>query len=162
MGLCHMHLQDNLQPALVRVACQSCKLQNAGALLWPCEYSSTSKRLITLLLILRPRCLPLKHPTIVLAMLGWPHPGMPSSQDIEANLLKQDIAKAKQKEQQDQPAAVAKALELNDAAALRRRGRMMLPAPQACPYLLWKHSSPLQVCSDLKGASGNLCLPSSR
>lgn len=54
-------------------------------------------------------------------------------QDIEANLLKQDIAKAKLKEQQDQPAAVAKALELNDAAAMRRRGRMMLPAPQVRP-----------------------------
>ena len=58
-------------------------------------------------------------------------------QDIEANLLKQDMAKAKLKEQHDQPAAVAKALELNDAAAMRRRGRMMLPAPQvsiqSCP-----------------------------
>ena len=53
-----------------------------------------------------------------------------SLQDIEANLLKQDMAKAQLKQQHDQPAAVAKALELNDAAALRRRGRMMLPAPQ--------------------------------
>ena len=53
-------------------------------------------------------------------------------QDIEANLLKQDIAKAALKQQHDQPAAVAKALELNDAAAMRKRGRMMLPAPQVC------------------------------
>ena len=63
-------------------------------------------------------------------MPGCPQIGVLVLQDIEANLLKQDIAKAKQKEQTDQPAAVAKALELNDAAAMRRRGRMMLPAPQ--------------------------------
>ena len=80
---------------------------------------------------------------------GCPHPGMPSLQDIEANLLKQDIAKAKQKEQQDQPAAVAKALELNDAAAMRRRGRMMLPAPQVCPNNCMNCSSPLQLCAAL-------------
>ena len=73
----------------------------------------------------------------MLAMHGCPHIGIPSLQDIEANLLKQDIAKAKQKEQTDQPAAVAKALELNDAAAMRRRGRMMLPAPQVCQYISW-------------------------
>ncbi len=57
-------------------------------------------------------------------------------QDIEANLLKQDKAKAQLKQQHDQPAAVAKALELNDAAATKKRGRMMLPAPQVCRVLL--------------------------
>ena len=87
-----------------------------------------------------------------------PHTGMPSLQDIEANLLKQDIAKAKQKEQTDQPAAVAKALELNDAAAMRRRGRMMLPAPQVHAHTRRNHSSPLQLCSALKTAGGN-CMP---
>ncbi len=53
-------------------------------------------------------------------------------QDIEANLLKQDMAKAQLKQQNDQPAAVAKALALNDASAKGKRGRMMLPAPQVC------------------------------
>ena len=59
-----------------------------------------------------------------------------SMQDIETNLLKEDMAKARLKEQHDQPAAVAKALELNDAAGMRRRGRMMLPAPQVCEFLV--------------------------
>ena len=53
-------------------------------------------------------------------------------QDIEANLMKRDEQRGKLKERHDQPAAVAKAMELNDAAASRRRGRMMLPAPQVC------------------------------
>jgi hypothetical protein len=51
-------------------------------------------------------------------------------QDIEANLMKSDEQRAKIKEAHNQPAAVAKAMQLNDVAATRRRGRMMLPAPQ--------------------------------
>lgn len=50
--------------------------------------------------------------------------------DIEAALLKTDKAKDDRKAAQDQPAAVAQALALNDASSARRRGRMMLPAPQ--------------------------------
>ena len=95
----------------------------------------------------------MRNCTNSLAMPGCPHTVMPSLQDIEANLLKQDIAKAKQKEQTDQPAAVAKALELNDAAAMRRRGRMMLPAPQVCPCTRRNLFSPLQICSAAKGNS---------
>jgi pre-mRNA-splicing factor CDC5/CEF1 len=66
-------------------------------------------------------------------------------QDIEANLLKQDMAKAKLREQHDQPAAVAKALELNDAAAMRRRGRMMLPAPQVSITLVLRADPPCRL-----------------
>lgn len=44
--------------------------------------------------------------------------------------MKTDMQKAKLKEAHNQPAAVAKAIEMNDATAMRRRGRMMLPAPQ--------------------------------
>jgi pre-mRNA-splicing factor CDC5/CEF1 len=55
---------------------------------------------------------------------------LPTLQDIEAALMKRDEEKQQQKEKSNQPAAVAKALELNDASAMRRRGRMMLPAPQ--------------------------------
>jgi hypothetical protein len=44
--------------------------------------------------------------------------------------MKTDEQKAKLKEAHNQPAAVAKAMELNDASGMRRRGRMMLPAPQ--------------------------------
>lgn len=54
-------------------------------------------------------------------------------QDIEAALLKADKAKDERRAAQDQPAAVAQALALNDASAARRRGRMMLPAPQVPP-----------------------------
>lgn len=52
------------------------------------------------------------------------------AQEIEAGLLKRDEAKAALREQTDKPAAVAKALALNDASIGRRRGKMMLPAPQ--------------------------------
>ncbi len=45
--------------------------------------------------------------------------------------MKRDEARAALRERTDQPAAVAKALALNDASSGRRRGKMMLPAPQA-------------------------------
>jgi pre-mRNA-splicing factor CDC5/CEF1 len=51
-------------------------------------------------------------------------------QDIEAALMKRDEEKLQEKQKLNQPAAVAKALELNDVAMMRRRGKMMLPAPQ--------------------------------
>ncbi len=54
-----------------------------------------------------------------------------AAQEIEATLMKRDEARAALRERTDQPAAVAKALELNDASSGRRRGKMMLPAPQA-------------------------------
>lgn len=50
--------------------------------------------------------------------------------DIEAGLVKQDLAKAKISERQNAPSAVARAIQMNEAAQQRRRGRMMLPAPQ--------------------------------
>lgn len=56
---------------------------------------------------------------------------MQAAQEIEATLMKRDEAKASMREKTDQPGAVAKALALNDAVAVRRRGKMMLPAPQA-------------------------------
>lgn len=50
--------------------------------------------------------------------------------DIEAALIKQDVAKAKIAERQNAPGAMRRAIEMNEAAAQRRRGKMMLPAPQ--------------------------------
>ncbi|KAL4447677.1 hypothetical protein ABPG75_004896 [Micractinium tetrahymenae] len=52
--------------------------------------------------------------------------------DIEAGLLKQDLAKAKIAERQNAPSAVARNIQarMNEAAQQRKRGRMMLPAPQ--------------------------------
>ena len=75
------------------------------------------------------------------------------AQDIEANLMKRDIAKAQLRAAHDQPAAVAKAMEMNDANAMRRRGRMMLPAPQVgdCTLssdfaIIWKDLSMTLLC----------------
>ena len=56
--------------------------------------------------------------------------GVTCAQDIEANLMKQDVARAALRAAHNAPAALAKAMEMNDAALTRRRGRMMLPAPQ--------------------------------
>ncbi len=62
--------------------------------------------------------------------------------------MKADVAKAALRAAHNAPASLAKAMEMNDAAMGRRRGRMMLPAPQvrfrvlgwrgsrACPYHL--------------------------
>jgi pre-mRNA-splicing factor CDC5/CEF1 len=50
--------------------------------------------------------------------------------DIEAALIKQDVAKAKMLERQNAPAVVARALAAAEAATETRRGKMMLPAPQ--------------------------------
>ncbi len=63
---------------------------------------------------------------------------MHAAQEIEATLMKRDEAKASMREKTDQPGAVAKALALNDAVAVHRRGKMMLPAPQARALLTLK------------------------
>jgi pre-mRNA-splicing factor CDC5/CEF1 len=49
---------------------------------------------------------------------------------MEAALVKQDLQRAKINERQNAPSAVARALQANEAAMQKRRGRMMLPAPQ--------------------------------
>ena len=56
-------------------------------------------------------------------------------QDIESALLKKDAEKDAKKAATDGAAAVAQALALNDASAARRRGKMMLPAPQVLPCI---------------------------
>ena len=50
-------------------------------------------------------------------------------QDIEATLAKKDAERDRIRERHDQPAAVAKDIELNDPAMVSRRRAMMLPAP---------------------------------
>ena len=44
--------------------------------------------------------------------------------------MKQDQERDARKASSNQPAAVAQNLQLNDASGVRRRGKMMLPAPQ--------------------------------
>ena len=58
------------------------------------------------------------------------HPAPLRPQEIEATLVKKDIEHAKLKAAHNVPAAVAKNLALNDPTMQRKRGRMMLPAPQ--------------------------------
>lgn len=50
--------------------------------------------------------------------------------DVEETRMKQDLKRAKIAENHDVPGAVAKTLEVNDPGMGRRRGRLMLPAPQ--------------------------------
>lgn len=50
--------------------------------------------------------------------------------DIEQALIKRDVKRQKIQENHDVPGALAKAAEVNDPVMVRRRGRMMLPAPQ--------------------------------
>ncbi len=44
--------------------------------------------------------------------------------------MKQDVALHALRASKDPPGSVAKALEVNDPTMQRKRGRMMLPAPQ--------------------------------
>ncbi|WOK92731.1 cell division cycle 5-like protein [Canna indica] len=50
--------------------------------------------------------------------------------DVEAQLRKQDIAKNKIAQRQDAPAAILQVNKLNDPEAVRKRSKLMLPAPQ--------------------------------
>ncbi|KAK4796486.1 hypothetical protein SAY86_028812 [Trapa natans] len=50
--------------------------------------------------------------------------------DVEALLRKQDIAKNKIAQRQDAPSAILQANRLNDPETVRRRSKLMLPAPQ--------------------------------
>ncbi|XP_038988463.1 cell division cycle 5-like protein isoform X2 [Phoenix dactylifera] len=50
--------------------------------------------------------------------------------DMEAQLRKQDIARNKIAQRQDAPAAILQANKLNDPEAVRKRSKLMLPAPQ--------------------------------
>ena len=55
-------------------------------------------------------------------------------QDIEKNLMKQDAERDERRAKNNRPAVVAQGLEMNDASGVRRRGKMMLPAPQVTSY----------------------------
>ncbi|GAX75409.1 hypothetical protein CEUSTIGMA_g2853.t1 [Chlamydomonas eustigma] len=50
--------------------------------------------------------------------------------DIEDALIRRDIKRQKMQENHDVPGALAKAAEVNDPIMIRKRGKMMLPAPQ--------------------------------
>ncbi len=48
--------------------------------------------------------------------------------------MKKDVEHAKLQSAHDAPTAVAKAIAQNDPTMQRKRGRMMLPAPQVPPW----------------------------
>uniref|UniRef100_A0A1D1Y886 Cell division cycle 5-like protein n=1 Tax=Anthurium amnicola TaxID=1678845 RepID=A0A1D1Y886_9ARAE len=50
--------------------------------------------------------------------------------DVEAQLRKQDIARNKIAQRQDAPSAILQVNKLNDPEAVRKRAKLMLPAPQ--------------------------------
>jgi pre-mRNA-splicing factor CDC5/CEF1 len=56
--------------------------------------------------------------------------------DIEAQLMKQDIARNKILQRQDAPAAIMQANKLNDPEAFTRRSKLMLPPPQISDHEL--------------------------
>lgn len=72
--------------------------------------------------------------------------------DIENQLRKQDIAKNKIAERQDAPSAIMQANKLNDPEAVRKRAKLMLPAPQISDHEL-EEIAKMGYASDL--LSGN-------
>ncbi|KAL5982968.1 Cell cycle serine/threonine-protein kinase cdc5/MSD2 [Asimina triloba] len=56
--------------------------------------------------------------------------------DLEAQLRKQDIAKNKIAQRQDAPSAILQVNKLNDPEAVRKRSKLMLPAPQISDHEL--------------------------
>lgn len=56
--------------------------------------------------------------------------------DVETQLRKQDIAKNKIAQRQDAPSAILQANKLNDPETVRKRSKLMLPAPQISDHEL--------------------------
>ncbi|CBI22388.3 unnamed protein product, partial [Vitis vinifera] len=56
--------------------------------------------------------------------------------DVEAQLRKQDVAKNKIAQRQDAPSAILQANKMNDPETVRKRSKLMLPAPQISDHEL--------------------------
>ena len=67
---------------------------------------------------------------------------------VEAQLRKQDIAKNKIAPRQDAPSAILQANKLNDPEAVRKRSKLMLPAPQISDQEL-EETAKMGYASDL-------------
>ena len=78
-------------------------------------------------------------------------------QDIEKNLSKQDADRDERRAKNNQPAVVAQGLEMNDASGVRRRGKMMLPAPQVTPTAYMVHESCLPMSSSCYPTKRRTC-----
>ncbi|GER24864.1 cell division cycle 5 [Striga asiatica] len=70
--------------------------------------------------------------------------------DREARLRKQDIARNKIAQRQDAPSAILQANRLNDPEAVRKRSKLILPAPQIPDHEL-EAIAKIGIASDLLG-----------
>lgn len=75
--------------------------------------------------------------------------------DIEAQLRKQDIAKNKIAQRQDAPSSILQVNKLNDPQAVRKRSKLMLPAPQISDHEL-EEIAKMGYASDLVSGSEEL------
>ncbi|GFZ14351.1 cell division cycle 5 [Actinidia rufa] len=75
--------------------------------------------------------------------------------DKEARLRKQDIARNKIAQRQDAPSAVLQANKLNDPETVRKRSKLMLPAPQISDHEL-EEIAKMNYASDLLTGSEEL------
>ncbi|KAG5232684.1 cell division cycle protein [Salix suchowensis] len=75
--------------------------------------------------------------------------------DIEAQLRKQDAAKNKIAQRQDAPSAILQANKLNDPETVRKRSKLMLPAPQISDHEL-EDIAKMGYASDLLAGSEEL------
>ncbi|KAL6132500.1 hypothetical protein ACLB2K_064742 [Fragaria x ananassa] len=71
--------------------------------------------------------------------------------DVEAQLRKQDIAKNKIAQRQDAPSAILQANKLNDPETVRKRSKLMLPAPQISDHEL-EEIAKMGYANDLAGS----------
>ncbi|EOY10931.1 Cell division cycle 5 isoform 3 [Theobroma cacao] len=75
--------------------------------------------------------------------------------DIESQLRKQDIAKNKIAQRQDAPSAILQANKLNDPETVRKRSKLMLPAPQISDHEL-EEIAKMGYASDLLAGNDEL------
>lgn len=75
--------------------------------------------------------------------------------DVEAQLRKQDIARNKIAQRQDAPSAILQANQLNDPQTVRKRSKLMLPAPQISDHEL-EEIAKMGYASDLLSNSEEL------
>lgn len=75
--------------------------------------------------------------------------------DKEARLRKQDIARNKIAQRQDAPSSILQANKLNDPETVRRRSKLMLPAPQISDHEL-EEIAKMGYASDLIAGSEEL------
>ncbi|RZC62386.1 hypothetical protein C5167_024142 [Papaver somniferum] len=72
--------------------------------------------------------------------------------DVEAQLRKQDVAKNKIAQRQDAPSSVLQVNKLNDPETVRKRSKLMLPAPQITDHEL-EEIAKMGFASDLLAGS---------